>query len=328
MDEGALETRDTRVATAHTAAAKQKLRKLSVTFIHRQSIRAVVFAAAQNGSCDNHIPAGVDVSHENACRRKNRGTSLGGQAYRVGQLIASSHATFALLIPAPIRSSSMATLTASSDNHGRDWRRGSRDSIQSLGGGGLAVVYNAVAFGRLEISGVWLGGVKVGDGEDLVAYLGEILVQKDALSILERTGLVTRRVVVLQSHDRQAELADLLTHKAVVELLVYGVVDLDGGHLGRNVAALGCEQPAFLINAAGAVAHDGSIVGFREGAAIGKRLDPLGMQSEGERRVGKIWDIDTFEDAAATAIRRRVAAVPLGLRRSDAEKAKTCREKR
>jgi len=37
QDEGARETQDSKVAARHTAAAKKKLRSLTVTLIHRQS---------------------------------------------------------------------------------------------------------------------------------------------------------------------------------------------------------------------------------------------------------------------------------------------------
>src|ERR1700691_3865632 len=73
QDEGARETHDSKLAAIHTAAAKQKLRSLRVTLIHRQSSSRLFWQQLRIVHAVNWNPAGVDLTHEKCLKSENIG---------------------------------------------------------------------------------------------------------------------------------------------------------------------------------------------------------------------------------------------------------------
>jgi hypothetical protein len=65
-----------------------------------------------------------------------------------------------------------------------------------------------------------------------------------------------------------------IEHHAGEEHVPVRVADLNGGHLRFALAILGHEQPAFLVNAAAAVARDAALVHQCDGSTGGEGSEP------------------------------------------------------
>jgi len=93
-----------------------------------------------------------------------------------------------------------------------------------------------------------------------------------------------------------------LQGEAVVEGVGSGIGDLDDVHLRFLVAVFGYKEPAFLVDAAVAVAGDAALVDDGIGSTFGERSDPLGVDDCGEGRVEQRRDVDALQGLRDAAV--------------------------
>ena len=115
---------------------------------------------------------------------------------------------------------------------------------------------------------------------------------------MPRVGLIDH----IGTHVEREKFADLLRVPQLYQGVLSGVHDLEDIHFGFDCASLWDQQPALLIDAALAIAHDAPLIGEGEGAASSERPGPFCVEREGEWRVEDGRDGDAFHPSIASAI--------------------------